>query len=51
MLLNVDVNLPNVADAEKRAGWAAERAALEKQGVELAAQILNGLPTRIPPGR
>jgi formiminotetrahydrofolate cyclodeaminase len=49
VLLNVDVNLPSVSDAAKKAAWALERAALEKQGVELASEVFNALPGRVPP--
>jgi formiminotetrahydrofolate cyclodeaminase len=50
VLLNVDVNLPSVSDPAMKAAWALERAALEKQGIELTSDVLTMVGRRLASG-
>jgi len=49
VLFNVDVNLPGVSDAEKKAAWEQERAALASQGGEIASRVLGDIAERLAP--
>jgi formiminotetrahydrofolate cyclodeaminase len=50
VLFNVDVNLPNLADAAIKAAAGEERGTLAKQGAELASEILAMVARRLASG-
>jgi formiminotetrahydrofolate cyclodeaminase len=47
VLLNVDVNLPSLSDAEVKAGYGEERAALARVAGEIALRVLGRVGARL----